>query len=305
MITRTGIRLTVAIVALVLLVTSVALAQGEKVDLKLRLKQGQTFKLMLTQANGGAANVGNQGISSTETLKLGLIFNVEAVETDGTARLKVTFDNPAYSVSTQGQPGADQVLAPLGKAFSALGGRSFMIEVTQAGVVRSLTGLDSATGAALQTLAGQPEPLRSMVSTLFSQAMAEPMWKHAMSEIFWVIPDGPVAIGERWSRQFAVSSPGGGQQGVCYLKITERAGGISKVKVYQDVKSAERTVGPNVRLTMKGVSEGTAEVDEATGLLLRIRMASNLQGSMAGASGKGSSSAPLAIRSSMSIDRYQ
>jgi len=303
MLTRTNSRLAALTAIIALACSSLTIAQDEKIELKLNLKQGQTFKLRLTTANSGAASTSTQTVNTTETLKMGLAFSVESVEQDSTARLRVTFDNPNYTVTTAGQPGAEQVLNPIGKAFAALHDRSFTIEVTSTGEVRSLTGLDNATSGALQSLAGQPEAVRQIAGMMFAQTMSEPMWKHAMSSIFSVIPDHPVAINERWSKQFAVSSPAGGSQGVIYSKITERGGGVCKLKTYHDLKSMERAVGPSVKLAMSGTSEGTAEIEEATGLMIRAYSTTSLKGK-AVESGK-SGSAPLTARSTTSVERYQ
>ncbi len=224
------VRFAILIVIANLLFAAAAIA--ETVDLKLRLTEGQTFRLMLTTTNSGSANLKNQAANTVETAKVGMVFNVERVESDGSAQIKVTFDNSTYTASTTNQPGVDQLMTAVSKAFSALNGRNFKVEVTQGGVVRNLNGLDVATRAALQSLTGQPEVIRALAEMLFTQIMSESIWKHAMSSVFSIIPDHPVAIGERWSRQFAFDSPSGGQQGVTYYKILERNNGISKVKIY-------------------------------------------------------------------------
>lgn len=292
---------TLIVIANLLFATAIS---AETVDLRLRLTEGQTFKLMLTTVNSGSATLKNQAANTVETAKVGMVFNVERVESDGSAQMKVTFDNPTYTASTAGQVVAEQLMAAVSKAFSALNGRSFKIEVTQTGVVRNLTGLDAATSAALQSLAGQPEAMRALAEMIFAQTMSEPIWKHAMSSIFSMIPDHPVAVGERWSRQLAFSSPSGGQQSVTYYKILERSNGISKIKIYSEIKSAERMVGPSVKLAFTGIAEGTAEIDEATGLVVRAYSTANMKGKTTEAVGKNGSTGSLTMRSSSSIERY-
>jgi hypothetical protein len=299
---RANFRFAVLVIIAKLLFT--AAANAETVDLRLKLTEGQTFKLMLTTVNNGSVTFKNQAVNTAETAKVGMVFNVERVEADGSMQIKVTFDNSTYTASTAGQPGGEQLMTAVSKAFSALNGRSFKIEVTQSGVVRNLTGLDAATREALQSLAGQPEAIRTLAEMLFAQSMSEPIWKHAMSSIFSIIPDHPVAIGERWSRQFAFSSSDGGQQGIIYYKIIERSNGISKIKMYSEIKSAERMVGPSIKLAFTGVAEGMAEIDEAMGLVVRAYSTANLKGKATEIAGKNGSIGSLTMRSSSSIERY-
>ncbi len=281
-----------------------AQAQDEKLNLKLNLKQGQSFRFRLTTASSGAASLSNQSVNTTETLRMGMLFSVESVDQDGSSRLKATFDDCSYNLSTTGQPGANQLFGPISKVFAALSGRSFTLELMPTGVVRSVSGIEAVTSAALQTLAGQPDAIRAIATQTISQSMSEPMWKHVLTSVFAIIPDHPVAIGERWSRDFAVNTAGGSQQGTTYMKVTNRAGGTCNVKIYQDVKSATRQVGNSVTLTFTGTAEGSAEVDEATGLVVRAHSTASLKGKAADATGKGGSSAPMVIRSTSSIERY-
>jgi len=301
---RASIRFAFAILIVIANLLLFTATSAETIDLRLRLTEGQTFKLMLTTVNSGSATLKNQAANTVETAKVGMVFNVERVESDGSAQMKVTFDNPTYTASTAGQVVAEQLMAAVSKAFSALNGRSFKIEVTQTGVVRNLTGLNAATSAALQSLAGQPEAMRALAEMIFAQTMSEPIWKHAMSSVFSMIPDHPVAVGERWSRQLAFSAPSGGQQSVTYYKILERSNGISKIKIYSEIKSAERMGGPSVKLAFTGIAEGTAEIDEATGLVVRAYSTANLKGKTTEAVGKSGSTGSLTMRSSSSIERY-
>lgn len=288
--------------ALVCLTAGACLAQ--KVELKLNLTQGQAFKVQLTQRNTGTATSGQQGVTGGENVSVQMAFLVDSVADDGTATLKGTFGKVAYSGSASGQPGAEMLFEPLGRAFAVLEGKTFQVKVARTGAVQSVTGLAEAAAAALQGLTVQPDQLREFVSSSVTQAMSEAIWKEQLADVFTIIPDHPVAVGERWSRAIAVDAPGTSLRGAVYCKILERKGGVSKVKVFQEVKAGEKEIMPGVRMTFTGTSEGTCTVDEATGLVLNYNTTANTKGRVTAGSANGGTSTPVSIRTSVSIQRY-
>ncbi len=63
-------------------------------------------------------------------------------------------------------------------------------------------------------------------------------------------------------------------------------------------------VGPYVNLTFAGTAEGTAEIDEATGLVLRAYSTANLKGKATETNSKTGSTGMLTMRSTSSVERY-
>jgi len=286
---------------LIFALVGVARAEDEKVSIKLSLKQGQIFKLRLTTTNVGRATVGKTVVNNTESAVVGLVFSVESLDEDGTAHLKVTFDRPSYSLSGTGQTGSDQVSAVVGSAFAALHGQSFSMELTPTGVVKSVTGLAGATSAALQTLSGKPQMVQMIASLALKQAFADAAWREAMSGVFSVIPPSPVAIGERWSRQFSVGGEGAAQSGESFMKILSRENGVAKIKVFTNIKSLQRQPVPGMTINLTGTSDGVVSVEEATGLIADGSDKSNLKGNGTAPDGKPFS---LVASSSNRIERY-
>jgi len=286
--------------ALILAVAAGAGECAEKVVLRLNLKQGQTFRIALSVRNSGSASVKNQTYGTTESLNAGLAFRVESVDSEGNARMNVTFENVSYSLN---QPGAPQLGQVMSAFFAGLNGRSFGLEVGPTGEIRSVTGIEAAVDAALTSLANYPEQVRTLASTFAAQTISEPMWKSAMSTVFSVLPPGPVEIGERWSRSSSTSAQGAAETTQFYYKILERADGVAKVKVFADVKSLQREPLPGMRLVLAGRGEGTAQIDEASGLVIRSSSKSELRGRVSGAPGQ-SGELPVAVTSTTTISRY-
>ncbi len=283
-----------------LLLAAGTAAYSQKIALKLKLTPGQTFKIAMTSRHSGAASLKNQSYATTESFSTVLAFSVESVDTDGTARMKVTFADVSYSVS---QPGAAQASDVMNKLFAGLNGQSFALEVASSGEVRSLTGTDAAGDAALKAIASYPEQLRTAAAAFLKQAVSDPMWKLAMASVFSLLPQQPVAVGERWSRSFSASAHGATEVSETFCKIIDRANGVAKVKVFTDVKSLEREPAPGMRLATKGTGEGTVEIEEATGLLVRGSMQTNLKGHVTGVPGQ-TTGIPIAATGTSTIRRY-
>jgi hypothetical protein len=289
----------IALAASLLLAAS-AVAGAEKVDLKLNLKPGQTFKIVFATRSTGSTSAKGQTYQTTESFSAGLAFSVESVDPDGTARMKVTFENVSYSLN---QPGGAQLGQAMSRFLAALGGQSFTMEVTSSGDVRSVTGIDAAADAALKALATYPEQVKTLASMLIKQIMSEPMWKLAMSSVFSILPQQPVEVGERWSRSFSGSAQGTAEVSDMYCKILDRANGVARVKVFVDVKSLEREPAPGMRLSIKGTGEGIVEIEEATGLVRRGSTRSNLKGSVTGAPGQ-NVNVPAVVTATTTISRH-
>ncbi|MGC8862190.1 MAG: DUF6263 family protein [Armatimonadota bacterium] len=273
---------------------------GEKVTLRLNLKQGQTFKIAISTRNAGTASVKNGSYGTVESLSLGLAFNVESVDPEGMARMKAVFENVNYSLD---QTGASQLSRVMNAFFAGLNGQSFTVEVAPSGEIRSVTGVESAIEAALRSLGDYPDQVRALASAFAGQVLSEPVWRSALAGVFSVLPPEPVEVGERWSRSSSTSTQGAGEISHFYYKILERTNGVAKIKVFTEVKSLHREPMPGVRLMLAGTGEGTVQVDEATGLLIRGSSKSNLKGRVSGAPGV-SGEAPVVVTSTTTISRY-
>ncbi len=281
-----------------------ALAQGaaaqEKVDLKLRLTAGQEFRLRQSTAKITSATIDNRAVTASETFSSGMVFNVRNVDSDGAITLRVTFDQPSLDVSGSAIQGAEQLLQAVGRAVAGLHGQSFTLILGPSGAVRGVEGGRECLRAAIRGLSGVPEPLRAVIEGTLAQSMDEQALREGMASIFHILPDGPVAIGERWSRQSGVSSQGIVETYEVFYKVLESRNGVSKIKMYRQVKGSQVTSPLGFSCSMSGAAEGTLEVEESTGIL----KAASFKLTMSGTGRRGNDSAPLKSTTSGTMARY-
>jgi hypothetical protein len=289
------------LVALLLLLPLMACAQADKVDLKLVLTQGQSFTIALGTSNAASATIDGKPISTVESLKVSLLFTVQSVSAEGNYTLRAAFQNPSYSVSGTA-PGIDLMSQILSNAFAAVNGQSFKVELSRAGVVTSVSGLDPAVRAATAALASYPEAVRHIIEAFIARGLSDANWRQGLADVFSILPERPVAVDERWSRKLSPGGAGTDMQGDAYFRITERGNGVSKLKAYYDIKSLGMSLPTGVSYSLSGTEEGTLSVDEVTGLVTHARLKSSLAGKASAAETNGKP-VPLTMSSTVTIDR--
>jgi predicted RNA-binding Zn-ribbon protein involved in translation (DUF1610 family) len=129
--------------------TAAASNDAGKFDLKLRLKPGQKYNVRITRADSslGRSRSGQVRISHTDTT--GLMFEVEQVDANDVARLKVTFLTiHEIAKSDRGQTEYDSTKPdtaagyPSGPEYSAMIGQSFVTKVAPRARKLEFEGLD-------------------------------------------------------------------------------------------------------------------------------------------------------------------
>lgn len=296
--TRTFAR---SILALALAVAFVQTAAAQqKIDLRLRLAVGEAFRLRQSMAKTTTATIDNRAVTANENFTTGLVFKVEKVDPDGTLTLKVTYDQPSLAVSGSAVQGFEQLIQAVGRAVAGLHNQSFNVVLSPSGAVRGLEGNRECLQAAMRDLSGVPEPLRIIIEQALAQSVDEQVVREGMASIFHILPDGPKAIDERWSRQSGVSAQGVTETYEVFYKVLESKDGISQIKAYRQVKNSDVTSALGFRYSMSGVAEGMLYVEESTGVVKRGSFKLNLSGTAT----SGGKSAPVKSTATTTMERY-
>lgn len=291
------------VVVLIAACSAAAYCQADKVDLKLNLKEGQVFKVRQVSKHSGSGTVGSRTETGAESFSTGMVFTVQKAESDGAYVIKIALDNPTYAAgASSGGDIVGQLNQTVNQALSTLNGRSFTATVTSSGSVRYVEGVNELVSGAIDSLAGQ-SPLVQQAGRMFlTQSFNEPVLREGLESLFSVLPGRPVEIGERWSRKAATNATGVTKMSDIFCKITSRSGGVSQVKVYEQISTYNVTSPLGLNMQMKGVTEGNIQIDESTGLVTGGTFTSNLSGKSVAVGGK--ESAPITIVGTTTISRY-
>jgi len=187
----------------------------EKIELRLHLEPGKTYKLQITSEQKIIQSLEAQGSrqETPQTTGFGLSHHVKEVRDDGTAVVQVTYDslqfkqegpmgNVDYDSSTAG--GAESS-HPMAKALATLVGGSFELDLTRKGDVTRVEGADSLAAQVMENIKVPIPVLRPVIEQQVKQQFGDQAMKELMEQMIGVYPEGPVGIGDSWSRRIAVT----------------------------------------------------------------------------------------------------
>lgn len=235
-----------------LLLASGLRAQPEALQLRWRFTPGDTFRLRMTQNVQNATTVGEKTTTANVTTALELTWRVESVQADGSARVLQSFDR-MYMKGTgpDGESTTYDSLAPghaseeaKAKAWqlAPLRGSGFLITLDGRGQVLGVE-MTSETKSRLSDPESR-ELAQRMVTTSFVEGLMRPS--------LGMLPQEPVAVGDRWSITRHVESLTGRTEVTDHYRLE----GVTQV----DGRTLAR-----IRLAIRARAEDSDEVTEPGG----------------------------------------
>lgn len=283
-------------VVIISIVTSCIYAD-EKVDLKLRLEKGQSYKIRMVNDMKINQTIPGQQQAMTIAQKTEMrnIYTVEDVQADGALVLKITYDailfkmespnpqvgsNLEYDSSNPSSSGN-----PIASIFSAVAGQSLIMTITPDGHVKEIKGADALLGRIQEKINAVPEgPVRAGLEIQFKAQYSEEALKANTENSFNMYPDEPVGIGDTWQKKTTIN------QGLPLIldsiyTLKERKDGIATIDVFAMIQSNKEAglteMGPmKIQYNMSGSVTGLMEMQESTGLVIRSNQGLKLSGNM-------------------------
>ena len=264
--------------------------QGDKVELRLRLKKGDVYQVKQSVEQKITQEVQGQKMEIAQTFGFGYLYVVEQVDAESTATVKITY----YSVAMKqdglmGHTEYDSTHPPeavpmQAKPFAGMLGQGFTMKITPEGEVKEVKGV----GAMLQKMlenSGLPEgPMRDgLISGLKNQFSDEGM-KEMMGQVTGFYPKERVGVGDTWKRQMMIT------KGLPMIidstyKLKSRKDGVAKIEAVMVVKPNPKAKPMDMGIMkigykLGGKQQGTFEINEATGMLKRSHVKQKLSGTI-------------------------
>ncbi len=280
----------VALVGILVIVALLASCGGgaKKLDLRLRLEAGKSYGAKMVADQTITQTLAGQTQTMSQTIGMAYTYHVQGVESDGTLRVKVTYDwvrvgqdGPMGSFSyDSANPPATIPDAALG--YAALVGQGFSMQMRPNGEIVDVQGVDEMLSHMLDAMgvpagSARDELEASLRSQFGSEALKESFEKAAL-----FYPDKPVAIGESWSKDIALET---GMPMVLATTWTLKArkDGVAVVETRSDIQRNPEAkpvemAGLTITYELSGEQSGSMELDEKTGWLLRGALKQNLSG---------------------------
>ncbi|MCE5270068.1 DUF6263 family protein [bacterium] len=275
---------------LLLVSTAVSSAfAADKLDLKLDLQTGQTYKLRTVSENSMKTNMNGQDINTSQKMTMDMLSEVTDKSSTGDQTVKTTFERvkfvmegPRGGVSfDSAEPGADDS-NPMVAAFTALVGKSYSLTLSQQGQVLKTTGMDSLIGAMLDKTPSGNEQMRQAMRAQFEKMLGGEGGPGFAGKMFSFIPKKPVAVGESWSLTDSVNA-------IIVMKVEQTwtldslVGGVAVIKATSRMSSDSTApfteMGPmKMKMNLNGEMSGHLRVDTKSGWMLGGTMDQRMSG---------------------------
>ncbi|MDD5455393.1 MAG: DUF6263 family protein, partial [Candidatus Ratteibacteria bacterium] len=270
----------------------------DKVELKLNLQKGQSYKMQqLTDLKISQTVPGQQGQPQTMTIiqKSGNrnIYLVEDVQADSSLVLKVTHDaiffkteNPMAGGKTEyDSTDTSTDVGPLASIFNAIVGQSFSIIITPDGHVKEVQGADELFKHIQEKIneLSDAQTKAAMETSLKLQYSKESL-KANTENSFDAYPDSPVAVGDTWQRRTALN------QGLPMIinaiyTLKERKDDVAVIDIFAMIQP-NREAGmmdmgsTKLYYNVSGSATGILEMQESTGWIIRSDQSLKLSGTI-------------------------
>lgn len=265
----------------------------EKINLKLNLEKGQTYKMKtVTDMKIKQTIPGQQQpVKVDQRTESKDIYTVEDVKTDGTVVLKVTYDglfsktespNTAESFEyNSANPSAS--VGPVAPIFNAIVGQSYTVTVTPEGHVKDIQDADAlfeGIQEGINKVSGSQ--MSTSVGASLKAEYGEEALKSNMENLFDMYPDDPVSVGDTWQER--TSRTQGFPMSVNSIyTLKDRKDGVAVIDVFALIQP-NREAGSvqvgnmNLLYNVSGSVTGLMEIQESTGWVVRSNSTLRLSG---------------------------
>ncbi len=270
----------VLLVVLVMFVSGVGEAMGEKVTFRLKLEAGKAYKMDLVMDQDITMDIAGVEQKMKQVIGMGMTFKVKKVTDKGDMQIGMVFHsvkmfNPAagmdYDSTRKENPNN-----PVTLVFSALVGAGFDLTMTSLGEVKDIKGIDKMVDRMIANV-NMPEGAKIAMKRAMKQQFNEKAFAAQLSQATQYLPKDAVEIGQRWT----ITRNAGGlapMQIVDTYTLKEIKGGMAVMSLSSKIKPAAGGKGQHAnpqidKVEAKGTQSGEVKISVSTGWIVR----SNLQ----------------------------
>jgi len=265
-------------------------AKGEKVQLRLHLEKGKTYRIKMAIQQEITQTIQGNKMDIAQTMGMEYTFDVSEVKDDGTMTVKVTYrtvqmkmDGPTGKVDYDSSDPPDEI-PKAARGLAALVGQSFTLDLTPQGRVTRVEGIDAVLANMIQKLDLPDGAMKTMMESQLKKQFGDKAMRETMEQLMAMYPAKPVGIGDSWTMNVELSKSFPLKMENTYVLKDRKAGvAILDVKsvLTSDPKAPPMKMGPiSISYDLKGTQQGQAEMDEATGWTLSSTLTQEFSGKM-------------------------
>jgi len=273
--------------------------ESSKIDLKLNLKAGQTFKMTITTEQKIQQNFNGQPMDVNTVQTMDMLSKVLAVDSNNVAKIKMTYGDMKMKMdSPQGHieydtanpdPNTAQnnlALESMKNMWSSLKGMSITMKVDQQGKTKGYEGINEMLDAITAKMTETDPNSGAMIKEMLKQFLNEDSMGDMSNGMYGSFDSGPVAVGDVWD---SITSLGGKNFPIdtdvtCMLKEvkdgTATIDMMAKIDMGTDQGKLIEQNGMKMNLIMTGVLNGYSKVDVKTGWLTESEVKHSMNGTI-------------------------
>ncbi len=261
---------------------------SKDISLSLRLRKGETYRTRMTTDRNISQTIRGQRQDIEQTVGMAYTVVVEGVDADRVASVKATCDWVSFEqdwpvgkveYDSSNPPAA---VHPLAMGYATLKGQSLSMRVAPDGHVEEIRAADAVRERMANRLDLPPGAMGDALKKSLRDQFGDGALKEMMGRMTAVLPDKTVTIGDSWTRTVTVHT----QARVIVdstWTLDSRRRGVAVISVSSTVKSdpeaAPIEMGPRkLSYELSGTQEGTLELNQATGWIIRGKLTEQLSG---------------------------
>lgn len=278
----------ISVLCVVVMLAAVCSA-ADKVELKLRLKAGESHEMKMTQVQDIAQTMNGSEFKMTQTQEMVMGIDCTGVDANGNMDVKMTYK--AMKIVMEGpmgkmefdsaKPKATDANTPpqekiLGDVLAAIVGSEFRIKIKPNGETYDVRGISEM----MKKLKGDSNsPIGNVISKMFGEDQVKDMTGNMMN----MYPAEPVAVGDSWYETKSINFMMPIDVDTTYMLkgVKDGTATIDMVsKMDMGDSSKPIVIDPNNKMSMQlsGTINGTSLVDLATGMVKKTDMTINFSG---------------------------
>lgn len=247
---------------------------GNAIALKLNLTPGTSYAYTMDSKTVMNAS----GINTTQTMEMAFSYDVAAA--DGTnKKLIISYDRISSELSTPMGPMQFNTEDSSIPGLRDLLRKPFVMTVTEKGVIKSIEGLERGEQMGIPEGDEEAQNIRKQIEATFTDSAM----RTSMENMLNIYPDNAVKAGDTWVKTSTISAAGMDMKVENTYKLLNAKDNIAHLEVKSKISNGGGSMeaqGMPIKIELNGTSEGTMDVDIATGFMTSSKMKQNIDGTM-------------------------
>ncbi|MTI20043.1 hypothetical protein E1176_03325 [Fulvivirga sp. RKSG066] len=269
-----------------LLLTLATVAQAQKYDLGLTLKQGETYNQVMQSDISIVQDFGGQSMEINMKISGNMAFEVAAVENDS-YQLKTVFKSLNMAMKMpQGTTEFSSENPTEGDVFSsmlaAIKDQPFDVVMKKNGKVTSVKKLDEMWGKTVDQFEELPAMQKQQIKEQLMKAYGEEAMIGNMEMVTAIYPEGKVKIGDTWTVSTNLEA-GMAAKLITEYELVSVSGDKITLKGTGNIATEDKdayveTNGMKMKYDMSGTMNSDIEVDKNSGWIIEADIVQKIDG---------------------------